>query len=104
MRPKSCDELSVLLDLSSISLFSRYSSTVVRSDLAMREYCMACPSVSPKYSRAEIEVRQYFSMIRPKPPSNPRPRTSEDAKSHDLAGFSFPVPAMRLDGYSHYYR
>jgi len=50
----------------------------------MSEYCMACPSVLPKYSRAEIEARQDFSMIRPKPPKSPRPSTSDEAKSHDL--------------------
>lgn len=31
-----------------------------------------------------MDIRVYFSRIRPKPPSRPTPRTSEEAKSHEL--------------------
>lgn len=58
---------------------------MVRRDWAMREYCVAWASDLAKWSRARMDLRVYFSRMRPKLPRRPTPRTREEAKSQDLS-------------------
>lgn len=50
----------------------------------MIEYCRACGSILPKYSRHRIEERQFSSKESPDRPSVPTARTSDVVKSQDL--------------------
>lgn len=50
----------------------------------MREYCVACVSDLAKWSSAQMDMRVYFSRMRPKSPRRPTPKTRDAAKSQDL--------------------